>query len=304
MPDVTPETARPDSAPCHAGPPGTRCANCGQPLPQPCPAFCGHCGQETRLRPPTVLEMLQQFGGAYLSTEGALWRTLRLLLLRPGELTVQYLRGRRRHYVLPLRLYLTVSVLVLLLMRTVAQVDVKVGEPPADTPRVPNVQLRLGAGEAGMKDGAFYCQRLPAWMCSNLQQRLDLAPQALARQVGTLGERFLGNIGAAMFVLLPSFALWLQLAYRNRRLHYTEHLVFALHLHAFWFAMLGLMLTGWGWLIALAMLAVPVYAWLALGRVYRDRRWVRALRVLAIGLAQGLALLLATTVLALFTLLV
>lgn len=280
------------------------CANCGQPLPQPVTAYCGHCGQETRLRPPTLLELGQQFGGAYLSTEGALWRTLALLLRRPGELTVQYLRGRRRHYVLPLRLYLTVSVLVLLLMRTVAHVNVNVADLPADSHRMPNVQLRLGPGEAGMKDGVFYCQRLPAWMCANLQQRLDLAPQALARQVRTLGERFLGNVGTAMFVLLPSFALWLQLAYRNRRLHYTEHLVFALHLHAFWFLMLGLMLSGWDWLIVLAMLAVPVHGWIAMGRVYRDRRWVRALRVLGIGLAQGLAMMLTTTALALYTLLV
>jgi hypothetical protein len=248
--------------------------------------------------------MAQQFGGAYLSTEGALWRTLRLLLTRPGELTVQYLRGRRRHYVLPLRLYLTVSVLVLLLMRAVTHVNVNPADLPADSHRMPNVQLRLGLGEAGLRNGVFFCDRLPAWMCSNLQQRLDLEPQALARQVRTLGERFLGQVGAAMFVLLPSFALWLRLAYRNRRLHYTEHLVFALHLHAFWFLMLGLMLSGWEGLIVLAMLAVPVHGWIAVGRVYRDRRWVRALRLTAIGLAQGLALMLTTTALALYTLLV
>ena len=61
------------------------------------------------MRPPTLLEFAQQFGGAYLSTEGALWRTLGLLLLRPGELTRRYLNGQRKHYILPLRLYLTTS---------------------------------------------------------------------------------------------------------------------------------------------------------------------------------------------------
>jgi hypothetical protein len=50
------------------------------------------------MRPPTLIsEFMQQFGGAYFSTEGALWRTLKLLLLKPGELTVQYLAGRRKH---------------------------------------------------------------------------------------------------------------------------------------------------------------------------------------------------------------
>jgi Protein of unknown function (DUF3667) len=100
------------------------CANCGQrldlPAPWSPPAFCPACGQETRVRAPRVMEFLQQLGGAYFSTEGALWRTLKLLLFKPGELTVRYLAGQRKHYVLPLRLYLTISLLVLVLLRTLA----------------------------------------------------------------------------------------------------------------------------------------------------------------------------------------
>ena len=82
--------------------------------------FCPACGQETNVKPPKLSEFVQQFGGAYFSTEGALWRTLKLLLFKPGELTVRYLAGQRKHYVLPLRLYLTISVLVLVLMRSLA----------------------------------------------------------------------------------------------------------------------------------------------------------------------------------------
>ncbi|MFY7948847.1 MAG: hypothetical protein ACOVRP_06500, partial [Gemmatimonas sp.] len=61
------------------------CANCGEPFASPPPAFCPACGQESRVRAPTLGEFVQQFGGAYLSTEGALWRTLKLLLFKPGE---------------------------------------------------------------------------------------------------------------------------------------------------------------------------------------------------------------------------
>ena len=62
-------------------PPGS-CLNCGAALAEPCPRFCGACGQETNVKPPTLGEFLQQFGGAYFSTEGALWRTVKLLLLK------------------------------------------------------------------------------------------------------------------------------------------------------------------------------------------------------------------------------
>ncbi len=64
---------------------GPSCANCGAAWGDAIPAFCPHCGQESTVRPPTLGGFVQQFGGAYLSTEGALWRSLRLLLVQPGD---------------------------------------------------------------------------------------------------------------------------------------------------------------------------------------------------------------------------
>lgn len=270
------------------------CPNCQQPFPAPQPRFCPACGQETNLRPPTLFEFVQQFGGAYISTEGALWRTLRLLALQPGELTRQYLSGRRKHYVLPLRLYLTISVLVLLVLRLTAdgagpttQID------PGDEKRM--MVIELGDVRAGRVDGAFVCEGLPGWICGRLQRRLDVDPQGLRREAAAVGERFVGNLGGAMFVLVPAFALWLKLAYLNRRLRYTEHLVFALHLHALWFLLLAVALTGVGWLMFAALLAAPAYALAAMKRVYGGPpgwRWLRAAAVTGAYLAT-LALVMA-----------
>jgi len=257
----------------------TACPNCRAPFAPERRAFCPECGQETQLRPPRVGEFIQQFGGAYFATEGALWRTLKLLLIEPGELTRQYLAGRRKHYVLPLRLYLTISLVVLLAVRIVAHVNID--SPDAaqiDAMEAHNATVNIGIGSAGLKDGVFFCTDLPPWLCKRIQKRIDLKPEALASALQQLGERFMANLGAALFVVLPSFALWMKLVYWNRRLRYTEHLVFALHLHTFWFLMIGLVLTPWGWVSGLAMLTVPVYAWLAMGRVYGGRRWPRLLR--------------------------
>ena len=70
-----------------------------------------------------MAEHFQQFGGAYFATEDALWRTLKLLLLQPGELTAEYLRGRRKHYVMPLRLFLSMAVVMLLTLRVLGSID-------------------------------------------------------------------------------------------------------------------------------------------------------------------------------------
>ncbi len=266
------------------------CLNCGREFVPERLRYCPACGQETNVKPPTVFEFAQQFGGSYIAAEGALWRTLKLLLFRPGVATREYLRGRRRHYVLPLRLYLTISLLVLLALRTVAVGDLEASANHGTVSMPKGIKINIGIGQAGMEDGAFFCRDLPEWICRRLQRRLDIDPKSFLREVSGVGERFVASLGNAMFIILPSFALWLKLAYANRRLRFTEHLVFALHVHAYWFLMLGLTLLGVDWLTALAGIAVPVYTLIAMRTVYGGRWWPCLGRALFVSAFYGITL--------------
>jgi hypothetical protein len=261
--------------------PARPCLNCDSPLPSPLPPFCPQCGQETTLRPPRLGEFLQQWGGAFISTEGALWRTLRLLVLRPGELTRQYLAGRRKHYVLPLRLYLTTSVIVLLLIRVLAALTLEPtlhvkGDVVIEAPK--EISIDFGFGRTGRREGQFYCENLPRWFCDRVERRLDTDPKRFRHEAAQIGDRILGNLGAAMFLLLPSFAFFTFLAYWNRGLRYTEHLVFALHVHAFWFLAIAVAAPDIAWLSAIAFTSIPVYTMLAMRRVFGGGLLPRLLR--------------------------
>jgi hypothetical protein len=277
---------------------GTRCTNCGEPfVPEP-RRFCPECGQETHIQPPTLAEFAQQFGGAYLSTEGALWRSLKLLLLQPGELTRQYLAGRRKHYVLPLRLFLSVSLVFLLLARLVGGVDVVRG---LDRPEVqaaergglPTLVLSAPPLRLGIREGQFVCEFMPARVCALMRERAAPDTHTLLRKVRLANERVLANLGAVMFVLLPLFTLCLKLAHLGSGLRYTEHLVFALHLHAFWFIALALMRLAPEPLVWLGAAVMAVYTVLAAGRVYGGRWLPRLARTLAMSLMY-MALLIVT----------
>ncbi|MBO6573911.1 MAG: DUF3667 domain-containing protein [Rhodothermales bacterium] len=46
----------------------------------------------------------------YFGLDGRLWKTLYQLLFSPGSLTVEYLQGRRKRYLAPLRLYLSATI--------------------------------------------------------------------------------------------------------------------------------------------------------------------------------------------------
>ena len=58
----------------------------------------------------------------FAHVDGKLWQTLRVLVTKPGELTKQFLEGRRKRYISPVRLYLTCSLLFFALA-AVAPVD-------------------------------------------------------------------------------------------------------------------------------------------------------------------------------------
>jgi hypothetical protein len=69
---------------------------------------------------PTVRELMRDAAGRLVAIDGRLWRTLYLLLLRPGMLTTEYLRGRRKRYVRPARLFFVMSLLLFAYVRMIA----------------------------------------------------------------------------------------------------------------------------------------------------------------------------------------
>ncbi|WP_300749508.1 hypothetical protein [Janthinobacterium sp.] len=59
------------------------CHNCGTDAQG---NFCHDCGQATTLHMPSAREFLHEFIAHYVALEGKLWRTLAMLLFRPGAL--------------------------------------------------------------------------------------------------------------------------------------------------------------------------------------------------------------------------
>ncbi|MBV8063296.1 MAG: DUF3667 domain-containing protein [Nevskia sp.] len=83
------------------------CQDCGAPISG---KYCSNCGQETEIRTPTVRQFTHEMMDQYVAVEGKLGRTLRVLIARPGQLTLDYIEGRRQRYVRPLKLYVSISV--------------------------------------------------------------------------------------------------------------------------------------------------------------------------------------------------
>lgn len=284
------------------------CRNCGTSAPLD---FCPACGQETALHPPTLGEFLHEFIGHYVALEGALWRTLGLLLFRPGRLTREYLAGRRRRYVLPLRMYLTASFvffLVLKLLPSGLEGQAAVLEA-ASRPNATAADIEAAAASAASAAGSTRHTATFVLMNVDCGSAGKRPCNALERFINSVGERFrhdprgfvetvrshlYGAAPYAVFLLLPVFSGIVMLAWRRRRMTYGEHVVFSLHLHAFWFIALLLVELLPLALADVLLCLVPVYGVLAMREVYRGGWIGTVLRAFAVSIAYGSLLLLTT----------
>lgn len=79
-----------------------RCANCNAQLAGP---YCHQCGQMGHVHR-SLLHLIEELIHGILHFDTKSWRTLPLLLARPGLLTRRYIDGQRTRYVSPLALFL------------------------------------------------------------------------------------------------------------------------------------------------------------------------------------------------------
>ena len=257
----------------------SNCRNCGTIAPG---NYCPECGQETSLHPPSVGEFIHEFMGHYVAIESTLAQTLWALISKPGKLTVDYLAGRKRRYVLPLKLYLTVSIVTFVIVGLLGHTMVDMSSKLKDMSDIEmmngdvfNIHNDTGGMRLGYDKGKFICTGMPSLVCAHLGKRFDHDPKELRAMVADIPAHTLKYWSYAMLVLVPLFAALLYAVYRNRRLVYGEHLVFALHLHTFWLlAVLALSLMSdavSAWIGLPVLLTIPVYALLAMRRAYGGR---------------------------------
>ena len=110
------------------------CPNCGN---RRVGSYCSACGQKAAPLAPTLDYFMHELTHEVLHVDGKIFRSLRLLLTRPGFLTREIFAGRRASYVSPIRLYLIASILAFAIgaFGSLEAVDVEYTADPDDSTR-------------------------------------------------------------------------------------------------------------------------------------------------------------------------
>lgn len=278
------------------------CGNCGTPMQGD---FCYRCGQPVRGLVRHFSSIVGDFFDTVFDLDSRMARTLGPLLIRPGWLTLRYFEGQRVRYVSPVRLFFFCCVLAFLVLRLSMSMDGAFDIDPgstetteettsAEAQKSPRKPIRFSLGDNGHWDAKTnpvvigWLPQAANDMLNRLIARSAHNMEQIREEPGQLSEAFLQNLPQALFLLLPLFALLLKLFYLFARRLYMEHLIVALHSHAFlcvallvlallavlddWMGawMGGAVGTGLSLLKAALVIWMPLYLLLMQKRVYRQ----------------------------------
>ncbi|MGH8215797.1 MAG: DUF3667 domain-containing protein [Rhodanobacteraceae bacterium] len=321
--------------------PRATCDNCGAPLYG---KYCYACGQPTTGMVRHFSSILSDAADSLLNIDERLFRTIGPLYLRPGKLTLDYFEGKRARYVTPFRLVFFLAIIAFFAIQLTiragyGQVPAKAisistgsGNPtvsvvptPKQTPAPVSVDNGgFSHGNISINDKiiwnrdskplqvAWAPDAVVVWLndlIGNAQQQLHAMNEGSFSDKQTARHKFtLGMFSAAptvLFVLLPVFALLLKIFFIFKKRLYMEHLIVAMHSHAF--VMLSILvlvvldlLRGWlvphaAWLgLPLTLLHVAAWLWvfvylfLMQKRVYRQGWFMTTVKYCWIGLCYSI----------------
>ncbi len=125
-------------------------------------------------------------------------------------------------------------------------------------------------------------EKICQWLKDHLKEKYKGKTQT--QVLGMLRDGAIANIPYAMFMLLPLFALLTKLLYFRRDYYYGEHVVYALHIHAFTFFVMLMAALLQGVLSGIVLVAAAIYYLVALQRFFGGNWLLTLIRYSVIGI--------------------
>jgi hypothetical protein len=250
------------------------CLECGAPVPG---AYCARCGQSAGVHVLSMKEVAGDVTHSLLHLDSRVWRTLRVLVSRPGELSREFIAGRHQRYLPPFRLYLAISILFFALTALLpdstswsTDADGQQDLPGSGLPEELRRELQAEGvlpGQGAQADSAgdgckIDIAGIPA--LESLERSLTRACRQMRADGGRrFAEQFAATAPKLMFLFLPVMAGVARLFYWRPRRLYAEHLVLFLHNQACTFILLATVMT----LNAAANLDLPLVGLLGFANI-------------------------------------
>lgn len=297
---------------------GETCLNCGTKL-ELSDQYCPGCGQLNTRKKLSFSDFFYEFFGNLISYDSRFYRTLKVLISRPGKISKEYIQGKRARYVNPFRFYLSVSIVYFILNGFMVTnekdheiLDISFGdaEELSDTTQVnANYYSEKNLDSLGLFDSwgtrfAMYYnyyerneEKSPEKALKTMEHdpssfnkwvyRKSVQSKALSQDPTAFINYSISKIPFFLFFLLPVFALFVWLFFRKSKFSYAEHLVFTFHTQTMLFvlfvinALIGIFVQN-SIIQIIATSIFVIYLYKALRNFYGQKRVITILKFLGL----------------------
>lgn len=217
------------------------CLNCHFVVPG---RFCANCGQENTEQEKSFFSLFTHFIEDLVHYDSSFRKTVSALLFRPGHVTVEYLSGRRKKYVAPVKLYIFINfVAFFLLTFTVSHDTQKIVSTPESRSQADSLWNERTRGSKlftsvreldsaqALKPQAEKMTRVEYWFAKRTARVIE--QNTPAEFMEKLMNALLASIPKALFFYMPIFALALWVFQSKKRWFYFDHGIFTLHYFSF-----------------------------------------------------------------------
>jgi len=318
------------------------CLNCETKLNSAHDNYCPNCGQLNNLKKETAFGLVRELVEEFLHLDSKVTRSLLPLLIKPGFLTTSYLEGKRARYFHPVRMFLTVTIIMFLVQGIFKdksdeskKINTKELIEAINSDEEMNDSLKaivisklatekrtynIGKAKIKLENLTDSLKKYDSLEKADLNlsfnsDEIDLEKVKKLTDLGvkdpsiildslhlpnTFFQRFLvtqvikGN-GAnkeeileyykhklpwIIFSLMPVFAFVLFLVYVRKKIYFSDHLIYAFHLHTAVFVLFSIIaIVNWfslDWLSTLLVFYIPIYYFISLKKVYKQS-WLKTM---------------------------
>ncbi len=253
-----------------------QCLNCGNEL-KATDQFCSQCGQRTKGAKVPLKDFIGDFFQDYFTVDSKFFKSLMLLMVRPGRLTKEFNEGKRKSYIAPLRMYLFTSFIYFFLLSISVNNDAEnmgfatrnlenqkalildsLLSAKSDTILITDVQSIVDSLQTDdqmdsfitIEESEFEEEGVEGYIHDQLK-KANNDPKSFVRSLFRVAS-------ISLFFLVPIFGLVLWVFHFRRNSFYVQHLVNALHVHTFGFALLSIYILISFWTEAETFFVIPL----------------------------------------------
>jgi hypothetical protein len=287
----------------NVSPENQSCKNCGH---SDSGTYCSRCGQRFADISKPMKEIIGDLVGIF-NLDASIFKTIKPFLFKPGFLTKEFLDGKRKKYLSPVRLYLFLSIVFFFLVRYSTNISTEDNNNIVLSTNNDSTQTEVQTDSAGFEIIIGDTLRLNKKQKTSSKDSIAIARntkiQNAAYKVAENESLYLSNffnyLSYAMFVLMPLFALILHLLYIRRKRYYVEHLVFSVNMHSFALLILSINATlqiifkGADEFFDRIALIIPVYFIIGMMRFYKQGFFKVVLKFIILSVVYILLLIIA-----------